>query len=208
MESKDGGKTWSKPHRLPEGILGPIRVKPLELSDGRVLSGSSTEHAGWRVHVEWSGDLGQTWQKSEPLNDGEQFAAIQPTILDWPGPKIQLLCRSRQKVVTQLWSDDGGKTWGSMEPTELPNPSAGIDALLLRDGRALLIYNHTPQGRSPLNLAVSKDGQTWQQVLALETEPGEFSYPALIQAKDGLVHATYTWKRKRIRHVALDPAKL
>jgi alpha-L-rhamnosidase len=152
--------------------------------------------------------LGQTWEKSASLNDGKKFSAIQPTILDWPGAKIQLLCRTRQKVVSQLWSEDDGKSWSAMEATELPNPSAGIDALLLRDGRALLIYNHTERGRSPLNLATSKDGRHWQQVLALETEPGEFSYPALIQTKDGRVHATYTWNRKRIRHVEVDPAQL
>ena len=57
--------------------------------------------------------------------------------------------------------------------------------------------------------AVSRDGTTWSAALVLENEPGgEFSYPAVIQAADGLVHITYTWKRQRIRHVVLDPAKL
>jgi len=33
----------------------------------------------------------------------------------------------------------------------------------------------------------------------LEDEPRkEFSYPAVIQAKDGLVHIVYTWKRQRL----------
>jgi hypothetical protein len=85
--------------------------------------------------------------------------------------------------------------------TELPNPNSGIDAVGLKDGRVLLVYNHTDKGRSPLNLAVSADGNEWNSFAALETDPGEYSYPAIIQAADGSVHVTYTWNRKKIRHV-------
>ena len=91
-----------------------------------------------------------------------------------------------------------------MTLTPLPNPSAGTDAVTLRDGRHLLVYNHTAEGRTPLNVAVSKDGRTWEPALTLEQEPGEYSYPAIIQTADGRVHITYTWKRQRIKHVVLD----
>jgi predicted neuraminidase len=70
------------------------------------------------------------------------------------------------------------------------------------------VYNHTTKGRSPLNVSVSRDGKTWEAALVLESEPGEYSYPAVIQTSDGLVHITYTWKRQRIKHVELDPARL
>jgi predicted neuraminidase len=208
MTSTDGGVTWSKPRRLPDGILGPIKNKPVLLKDGLLLCGSSTEHAGWRVHVERTKDLGVTWQKSEPLNDRVQFGAIQPTILVHRSGAIQILCRSRQKMITECWSTDDGKTWSTMKTTSLPNPSAGIDAVMLKDGRALLVYNHTDNARSPLNVAVSADGKTWKATLVLENQPGEYSYPAVIQTSDGLVHVTYTWKRERIKHVMIDPAKL
>ena len=103
----------------------------------------------------------------------------------------------------------GAKTWGGMSLMELPNPNSGTDAVTLRDNRHLLVYNHTARGRSPLNLAVSQDGKTWQAALVLEDEPkAEFSYPAIIQTKDGLVHITYTWKRQRVKHAIIDPAKL
>jgi predicted neuraminidase len=79
----------------------------------------------------------------------------------------------------------------------------------LQDGRHLLVYNHTTKGRSPLNVALSADGRAWQAALTLESEPGqEFSYPAVIQTRDGLVHITHTWKRQRIKHVVVDPKKL
>jgi predicted neuraminidase len=207
MISSDGGKTWSSPTKLPDGILGPIKDKPVMVG-GELLCGSSTEHAGWRVHMERSPDLGKTWTKTDALNDGKEFGAIQPAILNWPDGRIQILCRSRQNKIVESWSSDGGKTWSAMKATALPNPNSGIDAVMLRDGRSLLVYNHTTRGRSPLNVAVSKDGYNWQAALTLEPEPGEYSYPAVIQTTDGLVHTTYTWKRQRIKHVVIDPAKL
>ena len=95
-----------------------------------------------------------------------------------------------------------------MALTTLPNPNSGIDAVTLRDGRQLLVYNHTNKGRSPLNVALSRDGHDWQPALVLESGKGEFSYPAVIQTGDGLVHIVYTWKRQRIKHVVVDPTKM
>jgi predicted neuraminidase len=206
--SSDEGKTWTRPKRLPDGFLGPIKNKPVELRSGLLLCPSSTEHAGWRVHMERTSDLGGSWQKTEPLNDGKEFGAIQPTILTYPNGKIQILCRSRQGSIVESWSEDEGRTWSPMKATSLPNPNSGLDAVTLGDGRALLVYNHTRRGRSPLNLALSSDGQQWKGVVVLEDQPGEYSYPAIIQAPNGLVHITYTWKRTRIRYVVVDPAKL
>ena len=205
--SGDGGKTWSDAQRMPEGILGPIKNKPVLLPDGTLLCPSSTEHDGWRVHLERTSDLGATWTKSEPLNDGRQFGAIQPSVLFHPNHRLQLLCRSEQKRVTECWSEDGGKTWGAMKATELPNPNAGIDAVTLKDGRHLLVYNPVTKGRTPLTLALSRDGKTWRNVATLEEQPGEYSYPAIIQTSDGLAHITYTWKRQRIKHVVVDPKR-
>lgn len=207
-ESRDHGRTWGEARRLPESILGPIKNKPVQLRDGTLLCPSSTEHAGWRVHLERTPDLGATWQQTPPLNDGRAFGAIQPTILTHPGDVLQILCRSTMGKIVESWSRDGGKTWDELKPIDLPHPDSGIDAVTLRDGRALLVYNHTRKGRSPLNVALSSDGKVWKPVVVLENEPGEYSYPAVIQTSDGLVHITYTWKRQRIKHVVIDPGKL
>lgn len=209
-QSADAGKTWSEARKLPDGILGPIKDKPVQLDDGTILAGSSTEDQGWRVHFERSADGGKTWTKTAAVNDAMSISAIQPTILLHPNGRLQAIGRTRQRHIFEIWSDDGGKTWGAMTLMDLPNPNSGIDAVTLKDGRQLLVYNHDAHGeRSPLNVAVSSDGKTWQAGPVLEDEPGmEFSYPAVIQSSDGLVHITYTWKRQRIRHVVLDPAKL
>ena len=207
ITSDDGGKTWSKPRRLPDGILGPVKDKPILYRD-QLLCPSSTEQGGWRGHIERTADWGKTWSKTEPLADWTQFSIIQPTMLVHPDGKLQILCRSKQKKIVESWSSDGGTTWSPLAATTLPNPDSGIDAVNLNDGRMLLVYNHTPRGRSPLNVAVSTDGKNWLAALALETERGEYSYPAVICTPDGWAHITYTWHRRKIKHVVLDPAKL
>ena len=204
LKSDDGGKTWSQPRRLPDDILGPIKNKPV-LIGSRLWCPSSTEFDGWRIHLEFTSDFGDTWKRSEALNDGKQFGAIQPTILAWKADAVQLLCRSKQGVVTECWSKDGGKSFSPLRATSLPNPNSGIDAVMLKDGRALLVYNPTRRGRTPLTVATSRNGIDWTDELKLEEERGEFSYPAVIEASNGNVHVTYTWKRERIRHAVLKP---
>jgi predicted neuraminidase len=210
--SADNGATWSQPAPLPEGFVGPVKNKPVQLADGSLLCGASIETrelpSKWRVQFERTPDFGKTWTKTGFLNDGVMISAIQPSILFLGGEKLLALGRTRQSKLFQITSNDAGKTWGEMKLTALPNPNSGTDAVTLRDGRHLLVYNHTAKGRSPLNLALSRDGVTWEAALTLESEPGEYSYPAIIQARDGLVHITYTWKRQRVRHRVADPAQL
>ena len=214
--SSDGGRTWSAAVRLSRdgtaitgGPVGPIKNKPVELADGSILAPSSTEDDGWRVHFERSADDGATWEVIGPVNDGKHIGAIQPSILDLGGGRLLALGRTRTgKRIFQVESADSGRTWGEMSLTDLPNPNSGTDAVTLADGRHLLIYNHTEKGRSPLNIALSTDGKAWTPVVTLEAEPGEFSYPAIIQASDGKVHVTYTWKRKKIAHAVIDPVRL
>lgn len=207
--STDAGLTWSEPRRLPEDVIGPVKNKPIQLANGEILCPSSSEYAGWRVHFERTQDLGRTWKIIGPVNDGKAIGAIQPSILVHGDGRLQALGRTTKGRIFEVWSEDQGLTWGPLTLSTLPNPNSGTDAVTLQDGRHLLVYNHTSRGRSPLNVAVSGDGKNWQAGLVLENEPGrEFSYPAVIQTRDGLVHLTYTWKRQRIKHAVVDPRKL
>lgn len=216
-ESKDSGKTWSSPIRLPENILGPIKNKPILLINHSWLCGSSSEHDGWRAHVEIGQPNLTDWKFVGPLNAKDEMESIQPTFLRLKDQSILMLCRTKtaQKISMTI-SKDEGQTWDRLSLLDLPNPNSGIDAVTLKDGRHLLVYNHTVRdprrpgaARAELNLAVSDDGLHWSAVAQLEKEDkGEFSYPAIIQGNDGLVHITYTWNRQRIRYTVIDPKKV
>jgi alpha-L-rhamnosidase len=212
--SNDNGMSWTIATQLPDGILGPIRNQAY-LADGILICPSSTEKGGWKVHFEFTEDNGKTWSRGPDLNDGKSISGIQPAILRHDANTLQALCRSQDRTINETWSKDNGKTWSLLKQTFMPNNNSGIDAITLKDGRHLLVYNNvTPPesekegwgARSPLNVAISQNGENWDPLLVLENEPGvEFSYPFVIQTEDGKIHITYTWKRRRIKHVILDP---
>ena len=225
ITSTDNGYTWSKPKQLPEGFVGPVVNKPVYLEDGTIIAGASLQNApGKRIHVERSTDNGKTWTKTEALSDPKKtkYQLIQPTILVHSQKRLQILARPNgsgpETKIAQTWSEDGGLTWSPITDTSLPNNNSGIDAVTLKDGRHLLVYNHSTRedslggrkGRGILTVALSKNGTDWEAAAVLEYRTGavQYSYPAIIQTKDGLVHITYSWHRKRIKHVVIDPDKL
>lgn len=241
--SKDGGKTWSKREPLPAGFLGPVKNKP-ELINGKIICPSSTEGSGgWRIHFEISDDMGKTWRMIGPIaaseavptldankanlkedpeagenfkHKGKAIQAIQPSILKLKDGRLQILCRTRNGKLATSWSSDDGETWTPLTLSDVPNNNSGTDAITLKDGRHILIYNNfgtlpgTPKGvRTPLNIAISNDGVKWEPKLILEDSPiSQYSYPAIIQGKDGKIHAIYTWRRQRIKYQCIDPEKL
>lgn len=214
--SKDGGETWSEAEKLPEGILGPIKNKPVLLDNGNLIAPSSTEGNGWHIHFEVSPDLGSTWYKVGPIERGDDdLDAIQPSILDHGKGKLQILARTRNWALATAWSYDYGKTWTPLEKSGLPNNNSGTDAVTMENGQHVLVYNHVlpppehPKGkRTPLNVSVSKNGKDWDAVLILEDSPiSQYSYPAVIQTQDGLLHFAYTWRREKMKHVVVNPKK-
>lgn len=204
-ESGDGGRTWGPLRRLGDGIIGPVKNKPVTLADGTVLAGSSSEDDGWKVHFERSTDGGRSFTRGQPVNDGRAVMAIQPSVLALGGGRLLALGRTKSGRLFEIESKDAGVTWAPLTLGSLPNPDAGTDAVTLADGRHLLVYNPVAKGRTPLVVAESRDGRSWRDVVALETFPGEYSYPAIIQAADGRVHVTYTFLREAIVRVVIDP---
>lgn len=233
--STDDGRTWSAVEHLPAGLYGPIRAKPLLLSDGIVVSGSSVEsYRSWACWIERSTDNGRSWTKSGPITvqtggEGKPAATvdapravhgtsewnrtdgiIQPSVVSLGGEHLRLYARSTARTgkITAADSNDSGVTWTQAHPIDLPNPNSGIDAVGLRDGRVVLVFNNSDQHRTPLNLAVSTDGEHFRIFRTLEDRPGEYSYPAMVEGRDGDLHITYTWNRKRIRYVRVPLSEI
>ena len=220
--SDDEGETWSSSEHLPAGLIGPVRAKPLVLPDGTIVSGTSTEsYHSWAVWIERSTDEGKSWAKIGPLIPPSTAAAanqrtgiIQPSIISLGDKHLRLYARSTEDIGKVVIADshDKGITWTLPHPIDVPNPNSGIDAIALQteepDGRIVLIYNNTTHGRSPLNLAISTDGEHFKMFSTLEDRPGEFSYPAITQARNGDLCITYTWNRKSIRFVRLPQSAI
>jgi predicted neuraminidase len=209
--SPDNGQTWSEAKELvsgDKGGRGPVRNKPIILSDGTWLAPSSNENQGvWNAFVDRSGDKGKTWTASDffPINRDSirEEGVIQPALWESSNGNVHALLRSSAGVICRSDSRDYGKSWSSVYKTTLPNPNSGIDLTKLSDGTLVLAYN--PAGnnwgaRAPISLAVSNDnGQTWANTIDIETGTAEdeFSYPSIIPFGDS-VAVTYTWKRKNI----------
>jgi predicted neuraminidase len=216
MTSSDGGRTWDHEQRLPDGIIGPVKNKPVECPEGTIVCPSSTEDHGWQVKCEMTVDGGRSWSASSPLNDTVTIQAIQPAFVRRGGEGILAFGRTKQERMFVMRSSDCGTSWSPMNLSSLRNPNSGLDAVGLQDGRIVVVYNDAPgsaerweAGRHVLAMAISDEGEQWRRVLILENEPGrEFSYPSVLQTSDGLIHIVYTWKRTKIAHVVIDPRRL
>lgn len=215
--SKDGGETWSEAEKLPEGFLGPIKNKPELLENGNLLLPSSVEGNGWNLRMESTPDFGKTWKMHDTLSKGlNAINAIQPSILFHGNGKLQQIGRTRNRHLFSTWSEDNGQTWSPLELLNMPNNSSGTDAVTMKNGEHALIYNHVwpnedmnKSYRSPLNIAISKDGINWNAALVLEdSKISQYSYPSIIQGSDGMLHCVYTWRRQKIKYVKIDPSKL
>eukprot|EP00873_Tetraselmis_striata_P005589 jgi/Tetstr1/425853/TSEL_016230.t1 len=236
MRSKDKGHTWGAPAQLPLPVNGPARHKPIMLPSGVILAGASSasgragEKPVWQSWIEYSKDGGRSWERhgSAIPFDGH---LSQPALWIGDDMSVNLLAHNAadssfshaepgEQYLIRAHADKTGLQWSSPgEPVlDLPSPGGPGDVVRLSDGRLLVIYNHSKERdalrRSTLALSVSSDGgSSWQVVLQLEDAPPnditqEYSYPSIIQADDGLVHLTYTYRRRNIRHVVVDPRAL
>lgn len=211
--SSDNGATWSEAKDLvagDKGGRGPVRNKPVVLSDGSWLAPASNElNKVWNAFVDRSEDGGKTWNTSEFLEVNRDSivgeGVIQPALWESAPGKVHMLLRSSAGVICRSDSEDYGKTWSPVYKTTLPNPNSGIDVTKLENNTLVLIFNPDDKNwgsRSPVSLAVSNDnGYTWDPVIELERgsddEDDEFSYPSVISFGDTLA-VTYTWQREKI----------
>ena len=214
--SRDGGQNWETSRRL---TLSPffnfselVKNQPSPMSDGSWSVPIYHECLGkfpelLRLQEMSSGEL--SYGKSRVC--GGRFA-LQPALVPLSDDEALALCRDSSRVgrIRISRTSDAASHWSIPEAMSLPNSDSGLDAVRLSDGRLVLAYNEGKTGRDTLSLALSEDGgRNWKRQATLESEPGaEFSYPYLLQARDGRLHLVYTWRRKSIKHASFNTAWL
>ncbi|MCL5006364.1 MAG: exo-alpha-sialidase [Acidobacteria bacterium] len=183
-----------------------LRPHPLILKDGTLLVPLGNENFGVAAMALTHND-GKTWVMSRPVPG---IGISQPSVVQLPSGKLVAFFRdgSSDRRIKRSESDDGGLTWSEVRATGLPNPDSGIEALVLRDGHLLMIYNDQAKGRDRLAVSISTDaGKTWKWTRHLENSPGgRFDYPSVIQARDGSLHATYSYNVQTIKYVHFNEA--
>ncbi len=198
--SLDGGWTWAEPRLLKYQWSFLIKNKPMRISTGELVIPAYSDREDNSVLCVYD-DRQDRWSFHGPVPMPEGVGVIQPALVEYPGGDLQMFFRTGHGQIWTSHSADAGRTWSIAAPTELPNPSSGIDAVALPDGRLALVYNPTTKGRSPLWLRISEDrGATWRDPLVLEDAEGEYSYPAVIAEGADTLHITYTHQRTRVAY--------
>jgi predicted neuraminidase len=209
QRSHDGGKTWTAASPLvpgDRGGRGAVRNKCIRLVSGNWLAGASVE--GWRrwdAFIDRSPDGLDDWNASEKIKiNRRNFSGkglIQPALWESSPGRVHALFRSTDGRVHRSDSNDDGLRWSPAYPIDVPNNNSGLDLTQMNDGTLALACNPVSgnwAARSPLCVLFSTDnGETWPERVDLETDPGEFSYPAIIEIPEGLA-VSYTWNRRRI----------
>ncbi len=203
--SDDGGKTWSEDIVFGEPLGTIPRNKPVFIGDRILVPLYHDPSCSSFIYI--SEDDTATWRRGGCIRTRQiGGGCIQPAIIQQNSGRLVAFMRDcGGKHVWKSYSDDLGETWQPAVPTDLPNPDAATDVVKLASGTVLIAFNDTTERRTPLSVGISDDdGETWPLKVDIETAEGEYSYPAIIQASDGLIHLTYTYKREGIKHVTFD----
>lgn len=213
--SRDGGATWSPAEKLVTSpflnISTLVRTPPVALADGGL--GLPVYHEFVAKHGEWL-RLGADGALLDKVRLPVARPALQPAVVALDGLRGLALLRDAGKGeghVQAAVTADAGAHWTASGALPIGNPNASIALLRLQSGKLLLAANPAG-GRHVLRLFVSADeGRTWRasRIVAESADGGaEFSYPALLQGRDGRIHLAFTWLRQGIRHAHFSEAWL
>jgi predicted neuraminidase len=207
--STDLGETWSESKRLVYFFGKLTKNKPIPMGDHKFMLPLYSELIGTHGFTcTLTTSMGAITEKECRWIFGSD--QMQPTLVHQAEDKIYAYLRGGKshKAVMMAEYDIEKNYWGKSFPTNLPNPDAGVDAVLSAENKILMAYNPSPDSRYELSLAVSEDGsngRNFTRIWDFDRSEGGVSYPALIRASDGLYHLTYTFDyRSSIKHVVFN----
>lgn len=204
--SDDRGLTWSSPFRIAGPLGSNVHAPPLRTRDGRLLL-PAYDDLLQRCLFFTSSD-GLSWELNSVVATPWPHQAIQPASVVLESGRLLAVMRNVGKG--WLWvmaSDDGGTRWSEPGDSGFPNPASPAALLRLSQGYLLMVYNDSDTQRRPLSVALSADdGRTWPYRRVLADGESTYSYPAVAQAPDGMIHVAYSHGREHIEHASFNLA--
>lgn len=207
QESLDRGLTWSEPREIVGPLGANVRFSPLRTAEGELLLPAYDDLLNRSLFFAWDG---AAWGLRSTITTSVLFPNIQPAVVRLTDSSLLSVMRGGAK--TWLWASrsyDHGRTWTTPVNSGFPNDNSSTALLRLHNGDLVMAYNEPHQSGHPLYAGLSADeGRTWLPLRTLTTGPGKYSYPALAEGPDGLIHLLYSDDRKRIGHIEMNRAFL
>jgi len=190
------------------------RIKPLLTDKGKIILPLYSD--GFNLSMmAISDDDGETWRPGLPVVGR---GPIQPALVRKKNGNLVAVMRDSGDDPNRVHiseSTDEGESWTPSSKSDIPN-TASVEMLVLADGKWAFLGNDIDDGRYQLSLRISDDeGKSWKWKTYIENDlskKGSYSYPSLIQTRDGLLHMTYSYHpekdKKSIKYVVINPKSL
>jgi len=204
--SRDAGKSWQMV-KVPDSI-GAVHMNIVPLQ-GRDMVAFYRNRFATRILRSRSSDNGLTWSAPQPTELPNNNSSIQASRLKdgaiavvYNHSDAGMSDARRFSLYDEIEGEDGEEV--PPEPEVAPRTNGAVWGV----------------PRAPLSLAISRDGgETFPIRFDLDTGDGyclsnnstdmlnrEFSYPSVIQGPDGVLHIAYTYFRRAIKYVRLEPS--
>lgn len=145
-----------------------------------------------------SADRGLTWTHFSTLSRAKRH---EPAVVRFSATEMTAILRTKgYEPFEQIWSNDGGKTWGSA--VMLEEGSVDPDLVYMRNGVLACSY-----GRNGSNLMFSLDkGRTWGFHQVITDERG-FNYMAIAEVRPGRLLYVHDAPRLQALYVDVERVK-
>jgi predicted neuraminidase len=191
--------------RIPDSqaSLHPVvLVSSAQQAQIYMRSGSSTA-----VMTSETVDAGKTWSATHatawPNPDSALAGVVTTSGRQW----LALNPKPQNREILALLQTRAAGSFEGADPWIVESSPTPETRLSVSDYERLLGDELKARGASEIQ-AQADIASAKRQLCGSATCLQEFSYPYLLQSRDGYLHLVYTWHRSRIKHVRLDPLQV